>query len=169
MLKKILLFLALIFIILFTKSILMISTNRIPINKKVLINSYKEKPIGNLVINKINLNQDIYSKYSKLNTVEENIELLKESNEHLIIIAGHSGSGRIAYFNRLNELNKDDEVILMLNKNKSTYIVTNSYEQIKDGYINISKEEQDQLILTTCSPNHNGYQLIVNCIKKEST
>ena len=74
----------------------------------------------------------------------------------------------IAYFNNLNKLLINDEVSLTLNKKNNTYIVKNILEQKKNGYINISKEEQDYLILTTCSPNHNGYQLIVNCIKKES-
>lgn len=168
MLKKILIILSVVFLLIFTNSLIKIETNHIRINKKILINSYKEKPIGNIYIDKISLNQDIYSKNSKLNTVDKNVELLKESNEHLIIIAAHSGVGRIAYFERLDELAKNDEINLTLNKKKSTYIVKNYWEQKKDGYINISKEEQDQLILTTCSPNHNGYQLIVNCIKKES-
>lgn len=168
MLKKLLIILSILFILVFTKSLIKIDTSKVEISKKVLINSYIERPIGNLSINKIDLNQNIYSKNSKLNTVEKNIELLKESNEHLIIIAAHSGTGNIAYFERLDELSKNDEIDLTLNKKKSTYIVKNYWEQKKDGYINISKEEQDQLILTTCSPNHNGYQLIVNSIKKES-
>ena len=54
------------------------------------------------------------------------------------------------------------------NSRTSKYIVKEYWEQKKNGYIDISKEEQDQLILTTCSPNHQGYQLIVNSIKKES-
>ena len=168
MLKKILLLFIIILLILFTESLIKIDNKKVSINKKLLINTYKEKPIGNLTINKINLNQDIYSINSKENTIEKNIELLKES-EGLIVIAAHSGSGKIAYFNDLNKLNINDEILLKLNKNTYTYIVKEYWEQKKNGYINISKEEQDQLILTTCSPNHDGYQLIVNCIKKKES
>ena len=42
------------------------------------------------------------------------------------------------------------------------------WEEIKNGFINVNKEPDNQLILTTCSPIHNNYQLIVNCIEKES-
>ena len=38
----------------------------------------------------------------------------------------------------------------------------------KNGYIHINKEPTKQLILTTCSPNKEGYQLVINSIKKES-
>ncbi len=168
MLKKILILFIITLLLLFTKSIVKIDSNKVNISKPILINTYQEKPIGNLKITKINLNQDIYRIDSKENTIEKNVQILKESTDNLIIIAAHSGSGKIAYFNNLNKLLINDEVSLTLNKKNNTYIVKNIWEQKKNGYINISKEEQDQLILTTCSPNHNGYQLIVNCIKKES-
>ena len=168
MLKKILLLFIIILLILFTESLIKIDNKIVSIDKRLTINTYKEKPIGNLTINKINLSQDIYSINSKENTIEKNIELLRES-EDLIIIAAHSGSGKIAYFNNLNKLDINDEIVLKLNKNTYTYKVKDYWEQKKNGYINISKEEQDQLILTTCSPNHNDYQLIVNCIKKKES
>jgi len=168
MLKKILILFIIILLLIFTESIIKIDTNKVAINKPILINTYKEKPIGKLIINRINLNKNIYSINSKENTIEKNIQLLKESTDNLIIIAAHSGSGEIAYFNNLNKLEKNDEIILVLNNTTSKYIVKEYWEQKKNGYIDISKEEQDQLILTTCSPNHQGYQLIVNSIKKES-
>jgi sortase (surface protein transpeptidase) len=51
---------------------------------------------------------------------------------------------------------------------KYTYYVRDIWEEKKNGYINISEEDTKQLILTTCSPNRYGYQLIINCIEKES-
>jgi LPXTG-site transpeptidase (sortase) family protein len=168
MLKRILILFIIILLFIFTESIIRIDTNKVSIDKPILINTYKETPIGKLIINKINLNKDIYSKNSKENTIEKNIQLLKESTSDLIIIAAHSGSGERAFFNNLNKLKKNDEITLIINNKTSKYIVKEYWEQKKNGYIDISKEEQDQLILTTCSPNHQGYQLIVNSIKKES-
>ena len=54
-------------------------------------------------------------------------------------------------------------------KNKTyNYKVTSSWETIKDGTIEVSKQSTNQLILTTCSKKDKNKQLIVNTIKKET-
>ena len=146
------------------------SINQLP--KFLIINQNKEKPLGTLIIKKINLKQSIYNKNSTENTVEKNVTVLNESifppNENSIIfLAAHSGTGKIAYFQRLDQLQEKDTVILIYNNKKYNYQVKDIWEEEKNGYINVNKEIEDQLILTTCSPTKNNLQLIINCIRKE--
>ncbi|MBQ6323212.1 MAG: hypothetical protein IJI22_00070 [Bacilli bacterium] len=56
---------------------------------------------------------------------------------------------------------------LIINRKKYTYEVKDIWEEEKNGYINLNKEGKNQLILTTCSPTRNNYQLVVNCIEKD--
>ena len=85
-----------------------------------------------------------------------------------MIIAAHSGIGPIAYFQELNKLELNDEITLIIENKTYTYKVKDIWEEKKNGYINFNKENKKQLILTTCSPNKEGYQLVINCIEKES-
>lgn len=171
MVKKIIIFILIIELI--TISILLIKNNNKLQNIKYktlyTINiSKKEIPIGNIIIKKIKLNQEIYGKNSEKNNIEENITILKESNyPKLIILAAHSGTGKIAYFEELNKLVINDEIKIKYNKDHITYIVNKIWEEPKNGKIHI-ENNKNQLILTTCSPKHKNYQLIISCIKKES-
>ena len=133
----------------------------------------KEKPIGTLLIKKINLKENFYNKNSNENTIEKHITILKETifpnkKNSLVLIAAHSGTGKIAYFEELDQLAKNDIINIIYQNKKYTYIVKDIWEEKKNGYININREEKPQLVLTTCSPNKEGYQLIVNCTQKES-
>ena len=131
-------------------------------------NIKKTELFGTLIIKKINLKENIYNIGNKNNTIEKHVTLLEQSIiPELIIIAAHSGTGKIAYFERLDELKINDEITLINNKKKKTYIVKEIWEEKKNGYININKEKKNQLVLTTCSPKNNKYQLIVNCIIKD--
>lgn len=131
-------------------------------------NIKKTELFGTLIIKKINLKEDIYNIGNKNNTIEKHVTILEQSIiPELIIIAAHSGTGKIAYFERLDELKINDEITLINNKKKKTYIVKEIWEEKKNGYININKEKKNQLVLTTCSPKNNKYQLIVNCIIKD--
>lgn len=141
-------------------------------------NIYKVEPqnkkelIGNLIINKINLDMPLYNIESKKNNIEENITILKESilppnKESIVFLAAHSGTSKISYFNNLDKLEINDTIFLTINNTENTYQIINIYKQKKNGYINVNKENKDQLILTTCDPNDNKYQLIINSTKKE--
>lgn len=145
--------------------------NNININN--IIKSDKEAPIGYIKIPKINLNNEIYNINSKHNNIEENVTILKSSKsiktkDSLIILAAHSGSGKIAYFNNLNKLNINDTIELKYYDENYIFTVTNIYEQDKVGYIKISKKDESQLILTTCSTTTNNKQLIIESTLKES-
>lgn len=127
--------------------------------------------IGKLIIKKININHNLYDINHTKNNVEQNITILKNSTfppqeNSIIFIAAHSGEGKLAYFKDLDNLNKNDEIILIYKNNKYIYKVKDMWEEPKNGYINVPKENIPQLILTTCSPNKKNKQLVINCIKK---
>jgi len=133
----------------------------------------KKNNFGELIINKINLDEELFSINSSENTIEKHVTILKESiypddDNSIMIIAAHSGIGRIAYFNELDKLEINDEIVLIYKDKKYIYVVKDIWEEKKNGYININKEKKKQLVLTTCSPNKDNYQLIINCIEKES-
>lgn len=133
----------------------------------------QDSAIGRLIINKLNINQPLYDINHKKNNVEENVTILsgtiEPSNDNSIIfLAAHSGTGKIAYFKNLDKLKAHDNITLIY-KNKTYYYEVKNYWEIKkDGTITVPKEDKNQLILTTCSPTKDKYQLIINCIQKES-
>lgn len=134
--------------------------------------SLKDDSIGYIKINKINLKNKLYSINNKKNTVDKNVTILKDSifpNEKnsTMIIAAHSGTGNVAYFRNINKLEKGDKVNLKLYNHEYNYIVQNKWEVVKTGSIIFPIESKKQLVLTTCSPKKDNYQLIINCIIKE--
>jgi len=145
------------------------------LNKSSELNKIKKidnEQIGQLIINKINLKQNLYKIESKKNNIEQNIAIIKESNypnvkNGILILAAHSGIGNIAYFEKLDNLELKDHIIVIYKNKKYIYQITKIWEQKKNGYIKIKKENKKQLILTTCSPNKKNTQLIINCIEKE--
>lgn len=166
MVKRILIILIAIFSITIPLSILKISNNE-------NISTINNNIFGMLIINKINLKEELYPIESSENTIEKHVSILKESiypdnDNSIMIIAAHSGTGKIAYFQELDKLEINDEIILIYKNNKYIYKIKDIWEEKKTGYINFNREKTNQLILTTCSPNKEGYQLIINCIKKES-
>lgn len=145
--------------------------NQVTIDKKPTTEI--KKNIGFLKIDKINLNNKIYDINSKHNNIEENVTILKTSENlkdknSLIVLAAHSGEGKIAYFNKLIELSEGDEIELKYYNETYIYVVDHIYEQEKNGYIKFSKKNESQLILTTCSTQNNKMQLIVEAKIKES-
>ena len=143
-------------------------------NKSIItriIPRQREKPIGKLIINKLNINNNIYNMNSKLNNVDKNITILKGSieptyNNSIMFIAAHSGNDDISYFKNLDKLIINDNITLIYKDKKYNYIINKIWEEDKNGYINVNKENSKQLILTTCSPNHNNKQLIINSTLK---
>ena len=133
----------------------------------------QDSPIAKLTIKKINLEEYLYDINSSENTIEKHITFLKESifpNEQnsIVFIAAHSGTGKIAYFQELDKLEINDKIQLLYNGKKYNYYIKEIWEEDKNGYINVNKELENQLILTTCSPSKKNKQLIINCIEKES-
>ena len=138
--------------------------------KKSIINENKVKNsinvkknheiIGILKIDKINLNNNIYTITSTHNNIEENVTILNDQEE-LIVLAAHSGPGKIAYFNDLDKLEINDTINLKYKKENLIYKVIKIEEQIKDGTIEINKTNNKRLILTTCSKKDKNMQLVI--------
>ena len=142
-------------------------------NNTNTISESETEIIGELIISKINLNKQLYKKESKKNNVDENITILEESIEpsqenSIMFLAAHSGTGKIAYFEDLDELKRNDEIILKYKNKTYYYQVDEIWEMKKTGTIIVPKKENKQLILTTCSPTKENYQCIIDCTIKES-
>ena len=146
-----------------TSPIKVSKTNTIPV----------EKPIGKIIIQKIGLEKPLYQKESDKNNVEENVTILKESmnpeeDNSILYIAAHSGTSNVSFFHNLDQLQIEDEIELQYNNQTYYYQITNIQEQPKDGYIRGRRENKRQLVLTTCCPQKENCQLIINSIEKES-
>ena len=165
MVKRLFIILSIITIIVIPTSILKISNDNYP--QFVWIKNNNDS-IGKLIINKISLKEELYPINNSKNNIEEHVTIIEEI-DNTLVLAAHSGIGNIAYFERLDELNINDEIILYYKNKKYKYVVKEIWEEKKNGYIHINKENKRQLVLTTCSPKKEKYQLIVNCIEKEST
>ena len=138
-----------------------------------IIKNQKEKAIATISIKKIKLKQPLYKINSPNNTIEKNVTILKESilpekENSIVFLAAHSGTGKIAYFDKLNLLQINDEIIFTYQNKKYKYQIIEIWEEKKTGYININKTKEKQLVLTTCSPTNKNNQLIINSIQKES-
>lgn len=139
---------------------------------KVEKNNNDDK-IGSLTIEKLNIYQPIYPIANKKNNVDQNVTVLEGSispakENSIFFLAAHSGSGKIAYFKNLNYLAKKDQIKLEYKSKAYYYEVKEIWEIKKNGSITVPKEDKNQLVLTTCSPTKEDYQLIINCIQKKS-
>ena len=137
-------------------------------NPSITIKETQEKDqIGYLKIDKINLYEPLYEKNSKKNNIEEHVTILKESKmpeeeNSIIFLAAHSGTGKIAYFENLDELTIGDKIEISYHNTKYYYQISNIWEENKTGYIHVNQTNKKQLILTTCSPKKDDKQLVIS-------
>ena len=122
--------------------------------------------IGVLEIPKINFKRGFLDINDRNNNVNKNIQILENStmpdiDGGLLVIAGHSGSGRVAFFRNLDKLKKDDQIYIYYKNIKYIYEVINIYEETKDGDIAIPKISESSLVLTTCSQKDKTKQVVV--------
>jgi LPXTG-site transpeptidase (sortase) family protein len=115
---------------------------------------------GYLDIPKINMHLGFYNYDNPLNNVNKNIELIKSNIKDTYIIAGHSGTGKVSFFNDLKFLAIDDIIYLSIDNNTSTYKVIDINNTKKNGTISIPNTS-NLLILTTCNQILKGYQLTI--------
>ena len=113
--------------------------------------------VGVLEIPSINFKRGFLDLNDKNNTVSKNIQVLNASDYPDVvngnfIIAGHSGSGRIAFFQNLYKLSIGDESYIYYKNKKYIYKLIEFYEVEKTGIVNI-KNYPNKTILTliTCS------------------
>lgn len=125
----------------------------------------EESYVGVLEIKKINLKRGFYSKESKLNNVNKNIQLIKESEmpnvlNGNLILAAHSGNSKVAFFNNLPKLKRGDEAIIHYKNKIYTYTLMNIYEIDKTGTAHIYRNEYaTTLTLITCK-RHTKKQIV---------
>ena len=98
-------------------------------------------------IPKIGLEKGLCEKGSYCNNVNRNIQIMKESTYPDIanctfILAGHSGSGKVAFFKNLYKLSQDDEVSIFYQVKEYKYKVVNIYDIEKTGTANIIRNKE---------------------------
>lgn len=131
--------------------------------------------IAILEIPKIDLKRGLVNPNSSLNNVDNNIEILSPvempDEEHgTFILASHSGGSKVAYFDRLGELDNKDLVYVYYKNIKYTYKIVNHYEEKKDGNITIKRNKyKNVIVLTSCKKYSNDKQLVYigNLVKQE--
>ncbi len=117
---------------------------------------------GYITIPKIGLK----NKFIENGNIDKNIIVISPSdypnkNNSLLILAGHSGTGRYAYFNYLYKLNINDKIIITYMGINYEYRVIKSYKQTKDGNIKIYKiKDKNTLALVTCTNNDKKTQTV---------
>ena len=131
-------------------------------------NLYNIKNNMVLKIPKINLEKELPEKNSILNNVDKNIQVIKESNmpnieKGNLILASHSGNSDVSYFKNLDKIIIGDFVYIEYDNKLYEYKVANYYTVLKNGLVDIARNEsKTTLTLITCVKNSNR-QLIIIC------
>lgn len=138
-------------------------------NYNVIEDTKQEDYIAVLEIPSINLKKGLYAIDSKNNNVNKNIEIIDSSDMPDItkgnfILAGHSGTGRIAFFDDLDKLIIDDTIIVYYNNIKYIYQINYIESIVKDGTIEIKREFESMITLTTCNQENKNEQLVITGI-----
>ena len=124
--------------------------------------------IAILKIPKINLVRCLVDPNSYLNNVKYNLQWIEGSSmpdqvNGNVIIAGHSGSAKVSYFRKLDQLVIGDSVSLDYKNKTYNYIVVDIYDIKKTGTAEIIKNKNTTtLTLITCRHNTNK-QIVVIC------
>lgn len=124
-----------------------------------------DKYFAILEIPKIELKKILFPINDSNNNVDKNLLIVKESvfpeNERSnVIIAGHSGNGKNAYFKNLYKINIGEELVLYYNDYIYTYEVKEIEFQDKTGTLYLSQDYQKMLTLITCTRNDSKHQTI---------
>ena len=129
-------------------------------------NKISKEYIGYLEIKKINLKQGLVSKNSKYNNVKYNIQFISTSDypdKSLgnVILAGHSGTGYLAFFKNLYKLKNGDEAKITYKGYIYTYKIVNIYNVPKNGKVKINRDvHKTCLTLITCTHNSKTEQTV---------
>jgi LPXTG-site transpeptidase (sortase) family protein len=128
-----------------------------------IVNTYYA---GVLEIEKIGLKRGFVDINSKENNINQNVTVLKEStfpdeeNSNLIL-AAHSGTAYISFFNKLYLLNNGDIASIYYKQKKYNYRIISIYTQPKIGKLAIIKRTtKNTLTLITCTNNDSTTQTV---------
>ena len=124
--------------------------------------------IAILKIPKIKLERGLVEPSSYLNNVKYNLQWIDGSSmpdqvNGNVIIAGHSGSARVSYFRKLDQLVIGDSVSIDYKNKTYNYKVVDIYDIEKTGTAEIIKNKNTTtLTLITCRHNTNK-QIVIIC------
>ena len=124
--------------------------------------------IAILKIPKIKLERGLVEPSSYLNNVKYNLQWIDGSSmpdqvNGNVIIAGHSGSARVSYFRKLDQLVIGDSVSIDYKNITYNYKVVDIYDIEKTGTAEIIKNKNTTtLTLITCRHNTNK-QIVIIC------
>ncbi len=124
--------------------------------------------IAILKIPKIKLERGLVEPSSYLNNVNYNLQWIDGSSmpdqvNGNVIIAGHSGSARVSYFRKLDQLVIGDSVSIDYKNRTYNYKVVDIYDIEKTGKAEIIKNKNTTtLTLITCRHNTNK-QIVIIC------
>ena len=117
-------------------------------------------------IPKIDLKMGLVGKNSNDNNVDKNIQILDGSefpnkiNTNLIL-ASHSGTSKVSFFNDLYKLSIGDTIYIYYNDYKYIYKLDNIYEIKKTGAVDIIRnKDKNTITLITCKNNDDNTQVI---------
>ena len=118
-----------------------------------------------LEIPQIDLKLGLVDKNSNDNNVNKNIQILDGSefpnkiNTNLIL-ASHSGTSKVSFFNDLNKLSIGDTIYIYYNDYKYIYKLDNIYEIKKTGAVDIIRnKDKNTITLITCKNNDDNTQV----------
>ena len=103
-----------------------------------------------LAIPKIGFYYRFYDLDSKYNSLNYGLEIYYQDP---VVILGHSGSGSLALFNDLDNLEVNDKIIY----NSQKYQVTKKYLKFKSKPLVLESD----LILVTCSKKYSDRQIVI--------
>lgn len=133
--------------------------------KKILNN--KMEYIAVIKISKINLEKGLVDKKSKYNSIDYGIQILNESDmpdviNGNVILAAHSGTSSISYFNDLDKLNIGDFIEINYRNKIFKYKLSKIYDVPKTGKISIDRDiNQSSLTMITCRNNTNNQIVLI--------
>lgn len=127
---------------------------------------YSNKKVLN--IPKIGLNLYIKKANDNFSNLNKNIVYYKTFNpQDKIIIFGHSGVGYSTYFNRLDELKKEDIASICYENACYEYILNNTYIVNSNAVYLLNEEPNSKkLLLITCDKKNKNKRLVAEFIRK---
>ena len=141
------------------------NTNQVQNNKENRMTNNLEY-IAVLKIPKIKLEKGLVAKDSKYNNIDYGIKILKESDSPdvingNVILAAHSGTADISYFNNLDKLKTNDEVLILYNGKTYQYKIVNIYDIDKTGKAKINRNNNKSTITLITCRNGTNKQIVL--------
>lgn len=127
----------------------------------------KDDILGNLIINKINLNAEV-KEGSSNEVLKDYIGHIEETAKYdgNVGLAAHNRGNEHSYFARINELELGDEIIYKTKFEERKYKVTNKKEILETDWSLLGNTKQNQLTLITCIKNKVNQRLCVQAIQE---